>query len=88
MPRNFLISEGKRSVKGLRPQARFGAQPPKAALSEEINHQGFHPHLSVADNPAGGTNKNNQSYDWLFLLAGLAGFEPANAAVKVLCLTA
>ena len=34
------------------------------------------------------TKKNPSSYENGFSLAGMAGFEPANAAVKVLCLTA
>ena len=43
---------------------------------EGENHQGFPPHLSAADNPpAGGANKNNQPYDWLFLLVGVGRLE-------------
>lgn len=33
-------------------------------------------------------NKNSKNLKSLEFLAGVAGFEPTNAAVKVLCLTA
>ncbi len=56
------------------------SQKPIAAFEQLRRTYGSHP-------PPKGTKKSTPKRV-LFLMAGVAGFEPTNAAVKVLCLTA